>query len=629
MLQKIFHLLTVFSFSLCSLDAYAGPKHCGIDRKINFGALDWQSNSFHVEMMRYILEHGYGCTTDAIPGTSLPLLTALGRGDIDILMEVWLDNTGEAWNKPLEEGKVVDIGISIPDATQGFYVPTYMVQGDPERKITALAPKLRHVRDLPKYWKLFQDPEENNKGRFYNCVLGWTCEGVNNKKITAYGLDAFYTNFRPGTGGSLSAAISSHYERGEPFFAYYWGPTWIMGKYKLTKLEEPEYDPDVWQQLTTTAAPRQATAYPVSKVHIGVNRAFQEAAPEIVAMIGQYQVSSQVVSQALAYITAVEGRTPRDAALHFLQTREDLWSQFVPPEVQAQIKDSLPQKQTKPTAKTWQLEIGTEINRFVKVLVRDHQDLFDTLAAPIRQMITGVEFGLLQTPIWLFILLAILLAYQISRDLLLPGIVSCAFTLIWILGLWEMSMQTLALMLISTFISVWIGLPLGILMSYSLYLRRALLPILDAMQTMPSFVYLIPALMLFGLGKVPAVFATVIYAVSPLIRLTDLGIRQVNPETLEAARSFGASRRQLLYGVQLPLALPTIMAGINQTTMLALSMVVIASMIGARGLGEEVLLGIQKLDIGRGFTAGLGIVALAVIIDRMTQGWGKRLDKTK
>jgi glycine betaine/proline transport system permease protein len=140
---------------------------------------------------------------------------------------------------------------------------------------------------------------------------------------------------------------------------------------------------------------------------------------------------------------------------------------------------------------------------------------------------------------------------------------------------------------------------------------------------MPSFVYLIPVLMLFGLGKVPAIFATVIYAAPPLIRLTDLGIRQVDGEVMEAINAFGANRMQQLFGVQLPLALPSIMAGINQTTMMALSMVVIASMIGARGLGEDVLVGIQTLNVGRGLEAGLAIVILAVVIDRITQAYGR------
>jgi len=172
-------------------------------------------------------------------------------------------------------------------------------------------------------------------------------------------------------------------------------------------------------------------------------------------------------------------------------------------------------------------------------------------------------------------------------------------------------------------ISVVIAIPLGILAARSDRLRAVLMPLLDIMQTMPSFVYLIPVLMLFGLGKVPAIFATVIYAAPPLIRLTDLGIRQVDREVMEAINAFGANRWQQLFGVQLPLALPSIMAGINQTTMMALSMVVIASMIGARGLGEDVLVGIQTLNVGKGLEAGLAIVILAVVIDRITQAYGR------
>ena len=170
-----------------------------------------------------------------------------------------------------------------------------------------------------------------------------------------------------------------------------------------------------------------------------------------------------------------------------------------------------------------------------------------------------------------------------------------------------------------------IGIPLGILMARINWLRSIMMPVLDVMQTMPSFVYLIPVVMLFGLGKIPAIIATVIYAVPPLIRLTDLGIRLVDQEVLEASRAFGANSRQQLFGVQLPLALPNIMAGINQTTMMALSMVVIASMIGARGLGYEVLLGINRLEVGRGLLAGLGIVVLAVLFDRITQSYGQRV----
>jgi glycine betaine/proline transport system permease protein len=174
-------------------------------------------------------------------------------------------------------------------------------------------------------------------------------------------------------------------------------------------------------------------------------------------------------------------------------------------------------------------------------------------------------------------------------------------------------------------LSVVIGIPVGVLIARSNMARAAINPILDLMQTIPSFVYLIPAAMLFGLGKVPAILATVIYATPPLIRLTDLGIRHVDGEVVEASRAFGASRWQILKGVQIPLALPAIMQGINQTTMMALAMVVIASMIGARGIGETVLLGLQRNDSGTGLLGGIAIVILAIVFDRISQAFGARM----
>jgi len=184
-------------------------------------------------------------------------------------------------------------------------------------------------------------------------------------------------------------------------------------------------------------------------------------------------------------------------------------------------------------------------------------------------------------------------------------------------------MQTLAIVLVATVIAVGLGLPLGILGAKSDRFDAAIRPVLDAMQTMPSFVYLVPAIMLFGIGKTPAVMAVVIYSIPPIIRLTNLGIRQVDPEAVEAARAFGSTSRQVLAKVQLPMALPTVMAGVNQTIMMALAMVVIAAMIGAKGLGVEVLNGIARLEVGRGFLGGLGIVIIAIIIDRITQGFVK------
>lgn len=263
------------------------------------------------------------------------------------------------------------------------------------------------------------------------------------------------------------------------------------------------------------------------------------------------------------------------------------------------------------------------VNNWVDDLVTNYGDVFRDISDVLLTVIINLEKFLRFVPWWLMLFFVAAITFHATRKILPTLIITGLLFLVGAVGLWDKLMQTLALMLISTFISVLIGIPMGILSARSDRLRKVLMPMLDIMQTMPSFVYLIPVLMLFGLGKVPAIFATVIYAVPPLIRLTDLGIRQVDKEVIEAVNSFGVTRTQLLFGVQLPLSLPSIMAGINQTTMMALSMVVIASMIGARGLGEDVLIGIQTLNVGRGLEAGLAIVILAVVFDRITQAYGK------
>ncbi|HKT95040.1 MAG TPA: proline/glycine betaine ABC transporter permease [Paraburkholderia sp.] len=270
------------------------------------------------------------------------------------------------------------------------------------------------------------------------------------------------------------------------------------------------------------------------------------------------------------------------------------------------------------------LSISDWVNNQVTAFVQEHGDTFHNFSVlMLRHVLVPLE-GLLRATPPLVILAAVgLLAWHASRR---AGVAVLFVGLLWLIGcfgLWDKLMQTFALMVVATLISVILGVPIGILAASSSTLRRVLLPVLDVMQTLPSFVYLIPVLMLFGLGKVPAILATVVYALPPLIRLTDLGIRHVDAEIVEAARAFGTTRMQLLFGVQLPLARPSIMAGINQTTMMALSMVVIASMIGSRGLGEDVLAGIQTLDVGKGTQAGIAIVILAIVIDRISQGYGQ------
>jgi glycine betaine/proline transport system permease protein len=270
------------------------------------------------------------------------------------------------------------------------------------------------------------------------------------------------------------------------------------------------------------------------------------------------------------------------------------------------------------------LSIADWVNDVVQSFVAQYGDSFHNVSVTLlRYLLVPLEQALRAVPPWLLLIAIGLLTWNATRRLSVASFFVLLLYAIGCFGLWDKLMQTLALMLVATVLSVVLGVPLGILTSRSAWLRRILLPILDIMQTLPSFVYLIPVLMLFGLGKVPAIFATIIYALPPLIRLTDLGIRHVDAEVVEAARAFGTTRWQLLLNVQLPLARPSIMAGINQTTMMALSMVVIASMIGSRGLGEDVLAGIQTLDVGKGMQAGIAIVILAIVIDRISQGYGQ------
>nr|WP_310618452.1 proline/glycine betaine ABC transporter permease [Pseudovibrio sp. M1P-2-3] len=264
-------------------------------------------------------------------------------------------------------------------------------------------------------------------------------------------------------------------------------------------------------------------------------------------------------------------------------------------------------------------------NTFVDHLVINYGDGFEAFSSSLLFLLVKLERVLRQADPVIILICIGLLTYFVSRRLVLSVAMAASMWFIGTLGLWQQAMQTIAILLVAVGISVLMGIPLGVFSARSEKFRLVLNPVLDLMQTIPSFVYLIPAAMLFGLGKIPAVLATVIYATPPLIRLTDLGIRYVDTEVVEASKSFGATRWQILKGVQLPLALPSIMQGINQTMMMALAMVVIASMIGARGVGETVLLGLQRNDSGQGLIGGIAIVILAILFDRITQSAGQRM----
>lgn len=269
-----------------------------------------------------------------------------------------------------------------------------------------------------------------------------------------------------------------------------------------------------------------------------------------------------------------------------------------------------------------ELPVGEWAEALVKFILDNFQPALDFIADVVDGFGGSINTALTSVPDWLIV------AVFVGLALWRVGIGFAFFTLaslllIMSMDLWAAMVSTLGLVIAATIFSLVFGIPLGIMASRNATFEGVVKTMLDFMQTMPAFVYLIPAVMFFGLGRVPGIIATVIFAMPPAVRLTSLGIKQVPVEIVEAARAFGCTERQLLFRVQLPTALPSIMAGVNQTIMLALSMIVIASMIGAGGLGNVVLQGIQRLDIGLGFKSGLSVVLLAIILDRLTQSFGR------
>ena len=341
--RLLFFLFASLALIGCSKETVEQPKTtaavdgCEVDRKIVLAGLDWQSVTFHNEVISYILDKGYNCQTDSIPGSTIPLLTGMIKGNVDITMELWRSNLPAAVAEAEKEGKIIDLGVNFPDAVQGWFVPRYLVEG-----ADALAPGLKKVSDLPKYKKLFSDPESPEKGRFYNCILGWACEVVNTRKLKAYNLEEHYTNFRPGTGAALAAAISSSFERKKPFVAYYWGPTWIFGKYDLVMLEEPAYEKEAFANLAKQdpSLPLKGVAYNVDQVTIGVSTGFAKSAPKVVELLKKYRTTNKLVSEALSYMQDNDA-SAKEAAVQFLRTRSDLWQKWVSVEVAKRIQDTL------------------------------------------------------------------------------------------------------------------------------------------------------------------------------------------------------------------------------------------------------------------------------------------------
>ena len=315
-------LLLLIPFTGCAPEA---PEK----EPIVFGYAGWDTQQWMSHVAGFIVEHGYGYEVDFPSARNVAIISAIERGDIDIHMEIAVATLQEAYDKLMDSGQGENVGISYPGTWQGWLVPTYMIE-------SGALPKSLSVSDMPQYWELFKDPEVPTKGRFYSCIPGWACEKTNKLKIEAYGLDEYYNIFVPGSDAALSASMVGAYEKGEPWFGYYWSPTWVLAKVDMTALEEPAFDEELW-----TEEAKYACEYPLADNFIVVNISLRQRAPEVVEFLENYEHTIDQMNAALLYMKENEAE-PSEAAIWFLQEYESVWTQWVSSDVASKVKAALP-----------------------------------------------------------------------------------------------------------------------------------------------------------------------------------------------------------------------------------------------------------------------------------------------
>jgi glycine betaine/proline transport system substrate-binding protein len=311
--------------------------------KIALGDFDWNSAKLHSAISKFILEKGYGCTVKVTTGSTLPIMTALYKGQLDVVMEVWYDNIIDQFKPHEEEGTVKRVGVNTPDSAQGFYVDAP----------TARKYNLKSVDDMkkPEIAMLFKDPENPSKGRMLNCISGWSCYTINLVKHHVYGLDQFYTSFDPGSSGALDAAIKGSFDKKNPVFTYYWEPTALMGMVDLVKLEEPAFNQADWTEMMKVVDDikangveklrmTKAVAYANMQLPVGINTRLEQAEPEVVKFLSKYTLSSAEVSKLLSHYLQKAGGEAEVTARHFLSTN-DVWKSWVPEDVAKKVEAAL------------------------------------------------------------------------------------------------------------------------------------------------------------------------------------------------------------------------------------------------------------------------------------------------
>ena len=304
---------------------------CNGGKPLRFAGITWESGQFFTEVIRTLVEARYGCKTEVVNGSTAATETALVNGDLDLWVEQW--NRTEVIKKGLASGRIKLVGDLLADggASEGFFVPEYVIKGDAKRGIKPMAPDLKSIADLPRYKALFRDEEEPDKGRLLSCPVGWDCERINTQKLKAYKLEGDYTNFRAGTGAALDAAIASAVERGKPVLFYYWSPAGLMGKYKFIQIREPDFDAKCWETLKDAKVKNPCpSATPNTRLTVGMSTTLMQADPALLAFIEKVQIKPELVNAAIARM-GDQKLSATVVAKDFLKAHGATWKAWMTP----------------------------------------------------------------------------------------------------------------------------------------------------------------------------------------------------------------------------------------------------------------------------------------------------------
>lgn len=314
---------------------------CAAGKSVKFAEMGWDSAKFMTEVIRYVLEKGYGCKTDLTPVTNALALQAVSTGDLNVMVEYWAGRT-PAFESAARDGRVKIVGSLVNGGSvEGYYVPEYVIKGDPARGIKPMASDLKSMTDLPRYRSLFADPEDPSQGRLYNCPIGWQCEADTGQKMKAYKLDADYTDFHPGSGPALDAAIESAFTRGKPILFYYWEPSTILGRFHAVKLEEPAYNATCWKTINGSKDPSPCgSASPPTTLRVVVSNSVADSDPAMLSLFNKVQFPIAAVNQTLAQMASSKV-APRQAAVDYLKAHPAVITGWVPDAVAQKVEASL------------------------------------------------------------------------------------------------------------------------------------------------------------------------------------------------------------------------------------------------------------------------------------------------